>query len=413
MRILFLNPSGHLGGAERCLLDLMASIRGHASARDAELGLVAGGDGQLLAEAEAMGVQVVRLPLSARLAAAGDSTLRAPGPRAAATFLRRLASAGVDAPQYAHKLRRAARQFQPTVIHSNGIKMHLLAAAVGLDTPLVWHVRDFLGDRPFISHALRAVAWRADGAIAISRAVAEDTRRIMPRLRVSVVHDAIDTDVFTPEGRVADLDGLARCEPVPTGTVRVGLVATYARWKGHEVFLEAARRVVSSPGDHEVRFYVVGGPIYDTAAWQYREDELRSMARELKLEDWVRFVPFQNRVEEVFRALDVVVHASSRREPFGRTIAEAMATGRAVVASRESGAAELFEDGLNAMAFPMRDAGALERALRELVAAPRRRDSLGKAARSTAVDRFSRGRLAKQILDVYRTVGVPQSSSRP
>jgi glycosyltransferase involved in cell wall biosynthesis len=264
-----------------------------------------------------------------------------------------------------------------------------------------------------VSHALRLVAWRADAAIAISRAVADDARRILRGLPVSVVHDAIDTDVFAPKGRVADLDGLAKSEPAPGSIVRVGLVATYARWKGHELFLEAARHVVANPGIQSVRFYVVGGPIYDTAAWQYREEELREMVLALGLQPWVRFVPFQNRVDEVFRSLDVVVHASSRREPFGRTIAEAMATGRAVIASRESGAAELFQEGENAVAFPMGDAAALARTILELVRDPGRRQLLGRAARSAAVARYSRGRLASEVLDVYAAAGVPGGPARP
>jgi glycosyltransferase involved in cell wall biosynthesis len=404
MRILFLNPSGHLGGAERCLLDLIASIRGYAPTRAAELGLVAAGDGLLLSEAEALGVHVVRLPLGARLAALGDSTLRAPGPRAAAELLHRMAAAAGDAPLYARRLRKVVSEFRPTVVHSNGIKMHLLAASVGVGAPLVWHVRDFLGDRPLVSRALRLVAWRADAAIAISRAVADDTKKIVPRLPVSVVHDAIDTDVFSPDGRRADLDRLAGAEAAPSGVVRVGLVATYARWKGHETFLEAARLLSADAGGRDVRFYVVGGPIYDAAAWQFSENELRAMVRDLGLQQRVKFVPFQNRVEEVFRALDVVVHASSRREPFGRTIAEAMATGKAVIASRESGAAELFDDGVNALSFPPRNSEALAGGLRDLIADPARRQALGRAARDTAVERFSRARLASQVLDVYRGV---------
>ena len=75
MRILFLNPGGSLGGAERCLLDLVASIRASSRREDMVLGLVAGGNGPLLAEAEALGVRVVRLPLSERMAAVGDSAI--------------------------------------------------------------------------------------------------------------------------------------------------------------------------------------------------------------------------------------------------------------------------------------------------------------------------------------------------
>ncbi len=404
MKILFLNPGGSLGGAERCLLDLMASLRAADAAGPIELGLVTGGDGPLAAEAEALGARVFPLPLSPRLAALGDSSLVGGAPRALGDFVRRLGAATLEAPLYAGRLRTIVRGFAPTVVHSNGIKMHVLAAAIGVPAPLVWHVRDFIGARPMVSRAMRLLAPRADVAIAISRAVAEDARQVMPGLAVSVVHDAIDTHAFQPEGPAADLDALASSPPPPPGTLRVGLVATYARWKGHEVFLQAARELASrsNGAGTAARFYVIGGPIYDTAASQYAEEELRGLVAGLGLSDHVSFVPFQRHVEQVYRALDVVVHASSRPEPFGRTIAEAMATGKPVVASRESGAAELFADGVDAVAAPARDPAALADAIGGLLAAPARREDIGRAARRAAVERFSRGRLGAQVLGVYR-----------
>ncbi len=126
---------------------------------------------------------------------------------------RRLAAPrpGLHVPGYAHRLRAIIRSFAPSVVHSNGIKMHLLAAAVRGREPLVWHIRDFIGARPLVSRATRLAAVRASGAIAISNAVADDVRRtVPPRLPASVVHDAIDTDVFSVPtgGPRADLDSL-------------------------------------------------------------------------------------------------------------------------------------------------------------------------------------------------------------
>jgi glycosyltransferase involved in cell wall biosynthesis len=404
MRVLFLNPAGGLGGAERCLLDLAASLRAHGGESGIEVGLIAGRDGPMLREAEALGVHVVRLLLSDRLAAVGDSTLLAHGARSLPAFGRHAADAALDAADYVRQLRVAVRQFSPSVVHSNGIKMHLLAAAAFVRAPLLWHIRDFIGERPMVSRALSACAWRADAGIAISNAVAEDTRRLMPRLPLSVIHDAIDTDVFCPVGPVSDLDALAQSDPAPTGTVRIGLIATYARWKGHEVFLQAARLVKARLSIPEIQFYVIGGPIYDTAGSEYSQEELRELAARLSSESCIRFVPFQERIEEVHRALDIVVHASTRREPFGRTIAEAMATGKAVVASKGSGAAELCVDTVDAVCVASK-ADALADALCMLITDGPRRRGLGSAARSAAVDRFSRARLAKQVLSVYRGAG--------
>jgi glycosyltransferase involved in cell wall biosynthesis len=403
MRVLFLNPAGALGGAERCLLDLAASFREHA--RDVELGLVAGRDGPLIEEARALGVHVIPLPLGARLLAMGDSALIARKGPPIFRFSRHAIRALLDAASYVPRLSSAIRDFSPSVVHSNGIKMHLLAAAATRGTPLIWHIRDFIGERPLVSWALRACASRAACGIAISDMVAQDARRIVPRLPISVIHDAIDTGAFSPAGPVAAIDALAGMTPASPGTVRVGLVATYARWKGHEVFLQALQRLKAALPRAEVQFYVVGGPIYDTAASQYQVDELQRISQRLDVLSYVRFVPFQSRIEDVYRALDIVVHASTRPEPFGRTIAEAMATGKAVVASKASGAAELFVDGKEAICVASHRPEELASALGVLVSDAVRRESLGTAARAAAVERFSRARLAGQVLRVYRAAG--------
>src|SRR5262249_52926653 len=157
-----------------------------------------------------------------------------------------------------------------------------------------------------------------------------------------VVANAIDLNRFQPgPGAGAWLDRLAGLPSAAPGAVRVGLVATYARWKGHDVFLAAAHRLrqVAWP---PLRFYVIGGRIDRTAGSQWTPAELQARAGVLPAEGRLGFVPFQNDLAPFYRALDIVVHASTRPEPFGLTIAEAMACGRAVVVTRSGGAAELF-----------------------------------------------------------------------
>jgi glycosyltransferase involved in cell wall biosynthesis len=237
----------------------------------------------------------------------------------------------------------------------------------------------------------------------ISKAVAQDAQTVLHRVRSTVVYNAIDTTAFTPNGPVANLDELAGCASAPPDMVRVGLVSTYARWKGHDVFLRACR--LAHAKAPSARFYIIGGPIYEGADSQFDHEELRQMCRTLGLDGRVAFVPFQTRIEDVYRALDVVVHASTRPEPFGRTIVEAMATGRAVVACREGGATELFADGADAVGVPPRDEEALANAIVALVTDPDRRRAIGAAARGSAVLRFSRPRLAGQVLRLYADSG--------
>jgi glycosyltransferase involved in cell wall biosynthesis len=302
---------------------------------------------------------------------------------------------------YLRRFRRRLRALRPDLVHSNGIKSHLLLAAAPPAAPVVWHLHDFYGQRPILGRALRLAARRAAGGVAISRAVAADAAAVLGPLPVEVIPNAIDTARFAPgPGDGPALDRLAGLPPAPTGTVRVGLVATFASWKGHGVFLEAAARAGALPA----RFYVVGGPVYRTAGSQVSAAELRDRAETLGLTGRVGFVPFQADPAGVYRALDVVVHASTRPEPFGLTIAEAMACGRAAVVSRSGGAAELFTPDHDAIGTTPGDADELAAAVRRLATDAELRLRLGANARRTAERDFDADRLGRQVLALYRRV---------
>ena len=216
--------------------------------------------------------------------------------------------------------------------------------------------------------------------------------------RVRTILNAVDPERFRPEGPLADLDALAGLAPPPAGTVRVGLVSTYAHWKGHDVFLRALAAV--KPG-LPLRGYVVGGPQYQAAGSQLDRTALEARAARLGLAGRVGFVGFQHETAPVYRALDVVVHASTRPEPFGLVIAEALACGRAVVAAAAGGALELGEDDVSVMRHPAGDAAALAARLEELVKDRDRRDALGRAGRLFAVERLSPLRFAQDVLRLY------------
>jgi glycosyltransferase involved in cell wall biosynthesis len=400
MRAVYLNPVGEIGGGELSLLDLLASIS--EAIPGIERHLIVAGDGPLIARARALGVTVHALPLPPALAGLGDSGLRSRGRLGKFAGLLALALPALSGLRsYAHSLRVLLDQIEPTIVHSNGIKMHLLLHLCGFSkAPLVWHVRDFYGSRPLIKAPLRWVSRGVSNAIAISDAVAKDAQALFPRLPVTVVYNAIDTERFSPGGGDgAGLDRLAGLTPAPEGTVRVGLVATYARWKGQDLFLQA---IALEKQARPARFYIVGGPIYKTTGSQFSESELRALAEGLGVADRVAFVPFQASPADVFRALDVVIHASTSPEPFGRTIVEAMACGRPVIVSNAGGAAELFTDGTDAIGFPPGDAARLAAAIDSLIEDPARRQSIGASARATAVARFTRDRLGREVAAVYQ-----------
>src|SRR5262249_36526509 len=152
-------------------------------------------------------------------------------------------------------------------------------------------------------------AARAAGAVAVSHAVAQDVRALLPKLSVAVVANAIDTHHFAPGPTDSCLlDKLAGLSPLPAA-VRIGLVATYATWKGHDVFLDAATQAPRIVRDRPLRFFIVGGPIYHTRGSQWSAEELRARAPALFAEGRAGLIDFQPDPGPIYRALDIVVHA--------------------------------------------------------------------------------------------------------
>ena len=383
-----------MGGAETVLLDMLASLR--AAERAWPLLLVCAADGPLLSRARTLGVDVTVVPFPPALARLGESA--SPGAVGAARLAARMARAAAPTARYVAAVRDALSAFEPDLLHTNGLKMHLVGAYAS-DAPVVWHLHEYLSTRRVSRRLLRRNVGRCAAVVANSDSVAADVRATLgPAVEVTRLYNAVDLARFSPAGQRLDVDRLSALSAAPAGTVRVGLVGTFARWKGHETFLRA---IASLPASSPVRGYVVGGPIYQTDGSQCSLDELRALASQLGLADRVGFTGFVDRVDAALRALDVVVHASTSPEPFGLVIAEAMACGRATIVSAAGGATELVTPGVDAVTHTPGDVAALADAITGLVSDPAGRAALGAAARQTAERCFDRARLAGELIQIY------------
>ena len=149
---------------------------------------------------------------------------------------------------------------------------------------------------------------------------------------------------------------------------------------------------------------MIGGPVYQTGDSQWSLDELHDRIAALGLEGRVGVTGFLEDMPAAYRALDVVVHASTRPEPFGLVIPEAMACGRLVLATRTGGAAELFEHGVHAVGMDVADVPTLASALESLLADPDRRAAIAGRARAHIVARFGRRRFAAGLAEALSRV---------
>jgi glycosyltransferase involved in cell wall biosynthesis len=372
--------------------------------------VITSGAGPLTDELRRLEVSHEAIPFSKTLARLGDTPDLG---RESARSISRVALAAPFAARYVSRLRAALMRERPDVVHTNGFKMHAMGALASTGSwRLVWHMHDFLSRRNVMVPVLRAGAARCSLAVANSESVASDLRDVLgKKIRIRSILNGVDLQRFSRDGPTLDLDALSGLRAPPDGTVRVGLIAQMATWKGHDLFLRA---VASLPRDLPLRAYIIGDRIYETASGQQSVSDLRAMAADLGIADRVGLTGRVDDIPSIMRSLDVVVHASTQPEPFGLVIVEAMACGKPVVVSDAGGASEIMNSSGGAQ-FAVRhtpgDVRGLARAIALLCSDASLRNAFGKEGRRQAELRFDRRRYAREFAATYEDLVAPASLS--
>jgi L-malate glycosyltransferase len=179
-----------------------------------------------------------------------------------------------------------------------------------------------------------------------------------------------------------------------TRRVAIGLIGQIVPLKGHEEFVRAAARVVAERTD--VEFLVFG---VDREKGAPFERKLTELVRKLGVSDAIRFMGFDDDLIGALAALDVVA-VPSWNEAFSLVTAEAMAAGRAVVASRVGALVDLVTHEETGLLISPRDPSALADAIMRLAADPALAERLGNEARRSA-SRFAREPRVDEIVTLY------------
>ncbi len=184
---------------------------------------------------------------------------------------------------------------------------------------------------------------------------------------------------------------IERFRPAPErrpGPPRVMTVLNLIREKGTDVLLDAFARL----GVPDARLIIVGRGI--------EGDNLQAQARALGVEDRVDFLGLRDDVQDLLRDADVFVHPARWDEAFGYSVAEAMASGCAVVSTDRGALSELVEDGVSGLLVPAEDPAAMATAIARLLHDREEAARLGAAALERARKLFSYDRAVADLLAV-------------
>lgn len=362
-RVLFFNQAGLYGGAERSLYDLVVHYPGHCRVVLMQAG-----------------------PLYDDLIAAGVDThvlgggFQRPKRRRWIALTIRLYSLIV----VAIGLVRLSRGYD--FVYANSMKAAVIAV---LTKPfhrrkMVWHLRSLLIPEHF-SPLARLVArwcgnWGADLVIANSDATTRAYQCNGGKSLPLRVYNGFSLEKFRPEKRaelraqlVAE-HGLDPMRPI------IGMIGRIGPWKGQALALLG----LSMGTDWQL--LVVGEALFESE--NFRQDFHESATRYTQTGD-VFCIGHRDDIAEIMGGVDVVIHASTLPEPFGRVIVEAMLAGTPVIASNGGGVPEIVQNGVTGRLIEPTSASALARAIEAALRETEQSRSMAVAARRYAEQHFA------------------------
>lgn len=301
------------------------------------------------------------------------------------------------------QLQRFIQQREYDVLHAHSSKAGVLGrlAAWRAKVPVVVytpHAFAFLGTggRPRLYLYRATERWLGhhltDALICVSPSELALARRedIAPSDRLVLIENAIDAHAYAPAGDAGDAKIALGLDPHRPA---LGFIGRLAAQKGIGHLLRAVRLVVDAWD--QAQFVLVG------------EEELDGSVRHIlardHLENHVLLTGHRTDIARVLEALDIFV-LPSLYEGMSYTLMEAMAAGRAVVATDVSGNRDLIEGEQTGLLVPPRDARALADAMIRLLSAPDERERLGRGALDAARSRPTLQQMTRQTVEVYMRI---------
>jgi glycosyltransferase involved in cell wall biosynthesis len=211
--------------------------------------------------------------------------------------------------------------------------------------------------------------------------------------RVMTLHDAVDTDVFSP--RRVDRRKIRKEIGFDDDVVVIGFVGRFSPGKGHEELLAAAGML--SKKFNNIHFLVVGEASHGEERY---EQKIRALARSLGLEKIMTFLGYRTDIPELMSAFDVFAFPS-HAESFGVVLIEAMAMERPVVSTNCDGVLDIVVDEETGLYVAPRNAFELAEGLARLIRDASLREHMGKAGRDRVEKLFEQRKQMNKIEDLY------------
>ena len=373
MKVLFVDQSGKLGGAELSLVDVASAFGSDSSVALFE-------KGPFLSRLEAAGIDVQLLK---------NRSIESRKDQGILQGLKTM----MQALPLIQELTNLAKGYD--VIYANTQKAFIFGALAGLiaKRPVVYHLRDILSSDHFSQINIKVAVFIANHLSQIVIANSHATAQAFiqsggkPDL-VKVIYNGFDPEMY--QSSPADRARL-RQELHLEDKFVIGQFSRLSPWKGQHVLLDALAQCPES-----VVGVFVGAALFGEDDYA---EKIKQQVADLGLSNRVHFLGFRSDIPQLMGACDVVAHTSTAPEPFGRVIIEGMLCGKPVIAANAGGATELVTHRETGWMVEPGDSQQLAKTVIECFENQELRELIACNAHTHACQNFHVDRLKEEILE--------------
>lgn len=377
MKILFLDQSGELGGAELCLLDIAKSYRDSCL-----VALFTDGPFKKVLEQHQISTEIL--------------ATQAIQVRKQGSWLQGAKSLNQLLPLIL-KTANLSRNYD--LIYVNTQKALVVGALASQLSrrPLVYHLHDILSPDHFSSTNRWLAITLANRFAAQVFATSEASQTAFveaggDKNRVSVVYNGFEPALYEQQPDSNALKQQLGLE----GRFLVGHFSRFSPWKGQHILIEA---LTYCPED--VTALLVGDALYGEQAYV---QQIQAQVATLGLQERVRFLGFRSDVVPLMHSCDLIAHTSTAPEPFGRVVAEAMLCGKPVVAAQGGGMTEVIEHGQTGWLVSPNQPQQLAAAIVICRDDPERAKAMAHQAQQQASQKFNLTKVQQQISSLLEQI---------
>jgi len=209
----------------------------------------------------------------------------------------------------------------------------------------------------------------------------------MGRNSIEVIYNGVSTDDVKPEKSSLHVKKELR---IPDDAMILGTMGRMVSVKGHQYFLEGAKKVISANSD--IYFIIAGdGPLMQkNMDWVQREG----------LTNNIKLIGFRDDPYDILNSFDIFV-LTSLHEGIPMVLLEAMYIEKPVIATGVGGIPEIISDGENGILIPSMDPKALADACMELIVNDALRKKLTDNCKNIVMERYTTDTVAEKVVQLY------------